>query len=768
MLHTPIATVRPLRYAALLFAAAFLHAQQNSDPITVTAADGTVIAVTAENANRVAGSMVLYSPNWGYTTGTNSFGTEVLLTPSSDAERYQVTGLNSYLLDPSGSGNSAVANGLVLSGAPGAQAQLLFSHFKIGDTVRFIRPVVRAATLTANSTNTARGTNQLVIYTATFGASTNTNSFGYELTVENGIVTKAGGNNSPIPAAGFVLSGHGTAGDWLSANAIIGSRVALANLNVTISIDPGSYIFGARRALDQTNIAIRDAFAAFINAPLDAAKTSLAEGQARLAQAAELQLSNPPQSVFLAKQASELASTAYDYTLPSRVAEARATWYRPVEKTFAAVIQTLDRMQAGHFNELYIETWFGGYTVYPSTVATNNRIPSQNPAFAGFDPLRAFVDEGRKRGIAVHAWIDGFMVGSDPTGGPVLRAHPEWAARTRAQAVNSQPSPDPSSGYFWMDIVNPEVRQFLLDLTRETVSQYGLAGVDLDYTRFPTASDWRRSFSFSPYARTAYQAYSGIDPYMLDAASQPAQWSAWTSWISDREDEFVQRTYRDMKALSNAVVVSATPEPGTETQAIGKWSQYVDVVIPQAYSLGSVPPLVTEIAGELAPGNLIYAGIYPFYHHESPELTVQEVLSGRELVAGTNIFAFGQANAPAAVALSQGVWRRSAVSTGMHPVQATVEQLNALVEDINSVYLPRAAMSRKTAAVLLANVAGIRHLLSAAPAGVAEARKLLGILEMHMRSAASGDIAPVVATRIAADLHNLENVLVYSATKHIY
>lgn len=57
--------------------------------------------------------------------------------------------------------------------------------------------------------NKDRDTNELIVYTPDYGDTTQTNQFGYEVTVENGIITLLGGADSAIPSNGFILSGHG-------------------------------------------------------------------------------------------------------------------------------------------------------------------------------------------------------------------------------------------------------------------------------------------------------------------------------------------------------------------------------------------------------------------------------------------------------------------------------------------------------------------------------------------------------------------------------
>ncbi len=71
-----------------------------------------------------------------------------------------------------------------------------------------------------------RGPDQLIIYTPSYGHPTTlTNEWGYEVRVEKGVVTRVGGNNSPIPPDGFVVSGHGRAAEWMRLNLYAGTKV---------------------------------------------------------------------------------------------------------------------------------------------------------------------------------------------------------------------------------------------------------------------------------------------------------------------------------------------------------------------------------------------------------------------------------------------------------------------------------------------------------------------------------------------------------------
>ncbi|MYL60264.1 beta-N-acetylhexosaminidase, partial [Virgibacillus halodenitrificans] len=82
--------------------------------------------------------------------------------------------------------------------------------------------------------NQGRGADQLIQYTPEHGKTTGTNIYGYEVTVVDGKVVERGGNNSEIPANGYVLSIHGS--DWLMENAVLGAEVEIKDQRVLITI----------------------------------------------------------------------------------------------------------------------------------------------------------------------------------------------------------------------------------------------------------------------------------------------------------------------------------------------------------------------------------------------------------------------------------------------------------------------------------------------------------------------------------------------------
>ena len=89
---------------------------------------------------------------------------------------------------------------------------------------------VAGQTHAVSGTNVGRGSNQLIVYTQAKGATTGTNSYGFEAAVVGGRVTQVadGVGNMAIPANGYVLSGHGTSRTFLKSYATVGATVTLS------------------------------------------------------------------------------------------------------------------------------------------------------------------------------------------------------------------------------------------------------------------------------------------------------------------------------------------------------------------------------------------------------------------------------------------------------------------------------------------------------------------------------------------------------------
>lgn len=76
--------------------------------------------------------------------------------------------------------------------------------------------------------NRPRSTDEVIIYTADHGVTSRTNEFGVDLIVIDQEIVEICEGNALIPEAGVVISGHGTARDFLLENFAVGDRLEWA------------------------------------------------------------------------------------------------------------------------------------------------------------------------------------------------------------------------------------------------------------------------------------------------------------------------------------------------------------------------------------------------------------------------------------------------------------------------------------------------------------------------------------------------------------
>ncbi|MQR94719.1 glycoside hydrolase family 10 protein [Fictibacillus phosphorivorans] len=757
---------------SLIFSAVDLSgsvkAQENVpyNVLSVKDESGDQMAINGKNQLANDNKLILFNDEFSYYTETQKGSMEIVL---------EKTGVNTYRVVKDTDGDSAIPeNGLVLSTGDISTTEIrnFLTQLEAGETVTLQEPTEKREQKQSNSVDPTRASNpdgavfdgfrgpdQLIVYTPAFGESTKTNQYGYEITVENGFVTKLGGGNSKIPKNGFVVSGHGVNSSWISSNSIIGAKVNVsANGVVEIVQDVESFQYQSKQAIDQAKSSIEKAKAEYLDVAFEEANAAIQKAESLLAEAEAIKTSDPVKSLDKTRQATQSAYDAYYYSLASHKAEQRAIWYRPEETTLEGVNQVLDRMEKAGFNSVYLETTFWGYTIYPSEVMEKYGLPSQHPRFAngdygkyGKDLLAAYVKEGKKRGMTIQAWTDGFMIGESSIGVPSQFAkYPEWAAIQRSNTTGTF-QPDTASKYYWLDIAQPDVQDFMLDIYKEMQADYDIKGLNIDYMRYPHHK-FEQSYGFSERTKQLYQEKTGIDPYKLSPTTTPAEWEKWLDWLRERENDFVDKLHVQTKEMNKKFMLTATPEPGPEAVQISDWQEDIDGVIPQAYGhdFNSIQKTVTDSKKLMPEGTMYYTGIYSFYHHLSEMASVSDVMSAKYGTSGVNMFAFGQASAPSVDALGKGPWREKAVNPGEEPIVATHTVLKNMEKQIMKIYIPKGAVSEKDGVSLKL---AIKKLDQAVKKDIENSSAVFDSTVAKVEQAvAEGKIDAVVGSRIKADL----------------
>lgn len=679
-------------------AAAESAASLTAGPRLITA-DGTERPIDAiDPSSRTAGLFALYTPDFGPATKTNLYGGEAMLRSTTTSDTFEVLDVCTALTNCANPGNNAIpADGYVLSASPGGNPDVrafLRDHVHTGDLVTLKDLTVRTVTGSIDATDPTaathpagvdpgsgqcfpgcRGAEQLIVYTPDYGrATTGTNDYGYEVTVIDGRVVSRGGGNRTIPANGLVLSGHGERGVWLSSNAVPGATVSISGTTLTLTIDASTYVYRAEQSVVGAEDALTGATNSCLIADLPGATTALDEARALVTTANEAIASGDQAgAVATAEQARASAELALYRTAESVPVEGRGVWVRPTETTPEQIRATLDSLDTAGVNMVFLETVWQGYTIYPSAVAVAHGIAGQRPEMVGFDPLRTWIDEAHSRGIELHPWVHTFFVGVESGGGPVLTAHPEWAAVERGDVGKAGPQPSSQEdGYYFVDPAMPEPREYVKSLFEEILTGYDADGLHLDYIRYPVSEPWETAgYSYSDYSRAAFKADHGVDPYEL--TPKDALWPTWNAWREGNVTSFVAEVRQMQERVAPGAEVSAAvfPNPGDglvkKFQNWADWVEkgYVDILTGMSFgttadSVAKETDLMRDVVGN---DNLLYTATYGPFRGSTADVMLAQVQAVRDAGSdGAALFAYNQLSASQATALHEGVFRDEATT----------------------------------------------------------------------------------------------------------
>lgn len=456
----------------------------------VKTSDGATTTVTGYDTTRSGPGVFVYDSGWGSSTQQNQWGSEAVVE----------NGVVTTLTVPGVGGNAPIpADGFTLSGF-GTGAAWITDHLQVGQPVTIDKDVILQTSVTTTTALTTinpqppyefpggRGANQILAYTDAYASpTTGTNQYGTEaITVADGTsyrVASVGGNNSTIPHGGLVISGHGTMQNWIQQNLIVGTSLNLDQKNLTLSAttDATSYIFQASEAVKTAQTALATAKASYADARLGHSDSTLRTARNQLAAAKKAhQAGDDILAINTSDTATQTAAVARQLTIESRTVETRAVWHRPAEANANEVEATVKAMREAGINQLYLESFWGGRTIYPTTLA------EQNSHFLGWDPLKAYVAACKRHGIQLHLWMHTFYVGTDTgdgsgNGSPVAQDHPDWLVVDKAGRTRSTTEP----GYYFLDPAVPAARAWLIKLFTQAVHDYTVAGLQLDYIRYP-------------------------------------------------------------------------------------------------------------------------------------------------------------------------------------------------------------------------------------------------------------------------------------------
>lgn len=264
-------------------------------------------------------------------------------------------------------------------------------------------------------------------------------------------------------------------------------------------------------------------------------------------------------------------------------AEIRGVWLTNVASPVLfvpwGVNRALHQLSQLNFNTVYPVVWNRGHTFYPSPVAQEYTGRPQDLVLdmlrVGEDVLAQIVKLGHQHNLRVIPWFEyGFMA---PAKSELAKRHPDWISARRNSTKTIKKVPDAQdwltyanstvqSGFqkvrqfirdlfvtnnVWLNPLHPEVQQFMLDLIVEVVTQYDVAGIQLDdHFGLPV------EFGYDAFTVQLYkEEHKGKNP-----PDNPLD-SEWMRWRSNKITAFMQRINQAVKNVKPNCKVSLSPNP---------------------------------------------------------------------------------------------------------------------------------------------------------------------------------------------------------------
>ncbi len=489
-----------------------------------------------------------------------------------------------------------------------------------------------------------RGANQLVVYTPSFGFRTNTNEFGTEAIVTGDTVTALSGADSLIPANGVVISGHGQAKKWINENVMVGAKIYInpEKKIITSYITSDTFLYSARERIKEVQ-----------NMMLYYTQNCANYNQKRTAQSLDKAndlidkaVKNGENSQKYASKAIEYADLAMSTVIPYDSGELKGVWIRPTYFSEDDIIKTLDKISNAGINNIFLETYYHGKTIFPSQTMTKYGFIRQNEDYVGFDPLRIWINEAHKRGIKVHIWFETFYVGNKPpetNAGYILAKKPEWAnyQKKNADSDTIAYSVSEHNGYF-IDPANPEVQNFLYELLCEIITRYKPDGINLDYIRYPQSLDTIYSnydmsnWGYTKYARDEFFKMYGVDPIELKFTDP--LWYQWRAYRCNKITSFVRRV--SVLCRFNKIQITAVIFPNrnlalnTKMQDWKTWSMnnFVDGFTPLFLTCNDMTAmnLMEEVLRNKSASTKLYAGLFVTFMNGSSADLMKQIHAARK------------------------------------------------------------------------------------------------------------------------------------------
>ncbi len=689
--------------------------------------DGVRMVISRINENRRASSFSFYNSTYGPSTDT-VLGSEMTAYYNPDGKGFEVMSLGK-------GGNSDIPfAGFVISTTGRPHEYMLNDGvvFSKGDILTIVGfdfiELEQSFTHPFSAINGTRYENALIIYPASSNPSlkTNTNEYGFEVAVDSDGYVIEMSTNVSIPEGGFVLSGHGSGRDFLMNQIEMSAKITYDSATKLITVTNSMIEQSVRtirknhlEAENQKNTALEELYD--VDIPLIIANYENATTLYNRVEALKIMIDDAEELMdalleieeFLLKieEIKEIHQMIYFDSIVSSRIEQRGVWHRPNEQNLNQIKATLDALALMNFTDVYVEAFWNGYVIYPSELAPyQTKIGSDFDEY-GNDYLKAFIAEAAKRDILVHAWVENFFVGVTGHYSDLWNEYPEWRIKNyNGLEIQTGKPYGEEEGFMFFDPANPDVQDFILSIYEEMLKNYNLAGLHLDYIRYPSVNtDITYSSGYTDYAmnefKEMYDVSGNVRQLVLSDSKVAGDWNRYRQNVINL---YVERAHHELREIKSNIALTIAVGPDANYAKVNlmqDWKLWVengwiDAVLPMAYVNGVVQLENIVVRSKIITGDVsfnytglapAYDGLPELYNSYYVEASMQAGAHGTAMFASHNLVR----NNSIINILNQGVYRNKSVA----PHHTMNKILEIFVSDqlhkSETIYMPYEVMTEQ-------------------------------------------------------------------------
>lgn len=274
-------------------------------------------------------------------------------------------------------------------------------------------------------------------------------------------------------------------------------------------------------------------------------------------------------------------STVYNIDWPSEDS------YNNADEQKASLAENMQFVKDLNMNTVFFQVRGMGDSLYPSSYAPWSKYLTgtlgKNP---GYDPLKLAVEDAHSKGLEFQAWFNPFRVYVD-SGSNYFNKDQYINALPQSSPLKQNPQWIVKYGkYHWIDIGEPEARDYVISTILEVVRNYDIDGVHIDDYFYPY-----------PISDIDFPDDSTYEKYGSGYGSK-------ADWRRDNVNKFVRDLNKKIKETKASVKFGVSPfgiwrngteVGGSETNGLSsydaiytdskKWieEQWIDYIIPQIY-----------------------------------------------------------------------------------------------------------------------------------------------------------------------------------------